>query len=170
MSVEYARQYRKVRKEGGPARRRRVWGSMVYRCRGVRQDPGETLKKMEAAGSKEGAAKVLEGEGCGFERRVYLGIGCEGPPALKEAGLFLPVPMYAGVCENCGGGLMHVRWGEDEEFAEKDAPPDAALFIVPGKSTAARFAESGFAGAELIRTEAEKVALRKFHGPRPPER
>lgn len=170
MSVEYARNYRKVRKAVSPARRRRVWGSMVYRCQGSKQESMERFREASASGSAEEAAKALEESGCGFEHRIYLGIGCEGPPELKESKTWIPVPMNAGVCPDCGGGMMHVRWGEDEEFAEKDPPEGAALFIVPGKSTAAGYAERGYAGAELIRTEGEEAAIKRFHGPRPPER
>lgn len=164
MSVEYARNYRKVRKAVSPARRRRVYASMVYRCQGKR------FREASASGSAEEAAKALEESGCGFEHRIYLGIGCEGPPALKEAGTWIPVPMHAGVCQNCGGGMIHVRWNEDEEFGEKDAPEGAALFIVPGKGTANGYSVRGYGGAELIRTEGEKAAIRKFHGPQAPER
>lgn len=163
MSVEYARHYRRVRKAIPPRRRRKVWCSMVYRCAGPKEDVGEKVRQMEDADSKEEAMKVLEESGCGFERRVFLGVGCEGPPELREANLVIPVPMYAGICPRCGSSLQHVRWNEDEAFEEKDPPEDAAYFVVPGKATAARYAEGGYAGAELVRTKEEIEAVGRFH-------
>lgn len=172
MSVEFAREYRKVRKAVGPRRRGLVWGSMVYGCTGDKEASAKMMERVRQAGSKEEQAKIMQaGSGCGFERRVLLGVGCEGPPALKEAGLTIPVPFMAGVCEECGGGLQHIKWNLDNDYGEeRERAVNLAAFLLPGKSTAARYAQEGFGGAELIRTAAEEAAIKKFHGPRVPEK
>lgn len=171
MTIEYARHYRKVRKAVGPQRRDLVWGSMIYACSGSKEDSMKKMERVRQADSKEKQAQIMrEGSGCGFERRVQLGVGCEGPPYLKEADSTIPVPFIAGCCQECGGTLQHVRWDEDENYGEeRERAANLAAFLVPGKSTAARYAARGFAGAELLRTAAEEAALQRFHGDQHPE-
>lgn len=124
MSVEFARQYRKVRKAVGPQRRFLVWGSMVYGC---------------------------QKSDCDFEHRVLLGVGCEGPPKMKEEGETIPVPMICGQCPKCGGPLSHDRWNDDEDFGEeRERAVNLAAFVIPGKGKAKSFVEQGFGGAAYV--------------------
>jgi hypothetical protein len=109
--------------------REAFWGSMIYACGGERPSPTRS--------------------GCGFEHRVWLGVGVEGPPELKAADLMIPCPMFCGTCPDCGGVLFHDRWNEDEEFdLTWELPAGTAAFVVPGKGTLKRHAEQGYWGAE----------------------
>ena len=112
---------------------------------------------------------------CGFEWSVWLSLGVEGPPALRDAGLYLASPMWAGACPawpikpdatpeeraqlrhmaKCDGRMGHVRFREDREFAAKLIPDDAPRFIV-----------GPYDSAHLVIPEDALVAARRFHADR----
>lgn len=106
-----------------------AWGTMIYACKGeTRGNPG-----------------------CGWEHRVWLGIGVEGPPTLREVSATVPSPFFCGRCPRCGLGLAHDRWREDEEFdAPRPFPDDVARFIVPTIEKAQQFIDTSYGGADYI--------------------
>jgi hypothetical protein len=113
----------------GEANRMLAWGTMIYACGGKRPGPG--------------------GNGCGWEHRVWLGVGCEGPKNLKDHGVTVPVPFMCGTCPECGGQLHHDRWNEDEDFKElRLIPEDAARFFLPDEDGIKASIQSNYGGAD----------------------
>lgn len=107
-----------------------VWGSMVYSC---------TAR-------------------CDYEHRILLGVGVEGPPALKEAGYTIPSPFICGRCPRCGGLMQHDRWDEDEEGEPRELTEEEhskPRFVIPGKATLKTNAKQGYYGADFLPGEAE---------------
>ena len=98
-------------------------------------------------------------EKCGFEWAVYLTLGCEGPPELKEKGLALAVPFVAGRCpswpgmKTCDGSMQHVRFADDQTFFPRLIPDDAPRFVLPTTSA------GGEGGAPCGRLEIPMPAL-----------
>lgn len=99
---------------------RLAWGTMTYRC-----------------------------QACGFEWRIWLSLGVEGPPQFRASGLYLAAPFmvrcpaWPGM-KGCDGQMQHVRWIEDETFREPVLIPDAvARFVLPYS------ADRGDTGARL---------------------
>lgn len=111
-----------------------AWGTMIYACQGKRV-PVTTMGALP----------------CGFEHRVWLGLGVEGPPALKGRGLWVPAPFYCGRCPNCTGAVAHVRWHEDEEW-EEPRPFERSVprFLVPSRGKARRYARDNYGGANYV--------------------
>lgn len=91
-------------------------------------------------------------ETCGFEWKVWLTLGVEGPPSLREHDLYVPAPFTLSSCpawpvnpdatederaglrhmHACTGRMSHVRFREDEEFAPRLIPDDAPRFVLDG--------------------------------------
>lgn len=87
--------------------------------------------------------------GCGWERRVLLEVGCEGPRngadqwTTPGGRTVVPVPFVAAGCLNCQGTeppwdmsgpvLQHVRWREDSVLVEErvGVPDDQPHFRYP---------------------------------------
>jgi hypothetical protein len=98
------------------------WGTMVYRC-----------------------------EACGYEARVWLSLGVEGPQVLRDASLYLACPftMRCWACagkpveagdplppapfnkQPLNGTMSHVRFDHDEHFDPLLIPDNAARFVLP---------------------------------------
>lgn len=108
----------------------RAWATFIYACAGKKPSP--------------------ESKGCGWEHRVWLMIGVEGPEPHKREGNTIPAPFFCGVCPDCGGSLHHDRWAEDEFFDHpgRALPPDVAYFSVPTPAEARQSASSGYGGAQ----------------------
>jgi hypothetical protein len=106
----------------------------------------------QAVGSLCGLTMNYRCEDCGFEWEVYLALGLEGPGALKQAGLALPVPFVISCpawrapegeevnpeltnLRPCEGSMTHVRWSDDRLLAPPEIPPDdAPRFVLPDSS------------------------------------
>lgn len=138
------------------------WGTMVYGCSGTHERPpmpegviqegirGGYIKEEDAPRLREGRPGK---EPCGWEHRVWLGLGCEGPPALREDDdeSFIPVPFVCGTCPSCEtGALQHVRWGEDEEFEPTKIPDGRPRFLVPEEGEWEALAARGYGGADYV--------------------
>lgn len=83
------------------------WGTMLYAC-----------------------------EACGFEWEVWLSLGVEGPPALREESLYVAAPFMVRCpawpnMTPCPGKMPHVRWADDREFEARPIPDDAPRFVLP---------------------------------------
>jgi hypothetical protein len=122
------------------------WGTMAYRC-----------------------------EACGFEWDIWLALGVEGPPSLREHGLYVASPFTLSRCPawpfkpdvpdgapfsydhltQCDGRMSHVRFQDDREFSPCLIPDDAPRFVL-----------DHFDGAHLVIPEAALVAARRFHADR----
>lgn len=94
-------------------------------------------------------AKFLYGCGrCKAIEPIYLGVGVEGPPDLREKSLYIPSPYGGPRCRSCGGETSHVFWGSDEHFEPRLPPEGARYFCIPKKGIDMRyFGTVGFAGA-----------------------
>lgn len=121
---------------------RLCWGSMAYRC-----------------------------DICGFEWEVWMALGVEGPPHLRNQGLYVATPFMAGRCPawpiasaeemvSCGGGMRHVRFDGDRQFEPCVAPDDVPRFVLPR----AQWGLSG--GADLEVPTAALVRARRWHADR----
>lgn len=108
---------------------RLAWGTMTYTCNG------------QATSTS-----------CGYRRKVYLGLGVEGPAPLKDEDEYVPAPFVAGTCPGCGGSLIHTSWREDEDWwpSLRLIPDDAARFVVPSPVKSADYASRGYSGAQLL--------------------
>jgi hypothetical protein len=137
---DFGRHYEVVRK-AIRSHRDLVHGTMTYACMG----PRPTREEMAAA-----APAAARRKGCGYEHRVYLGLGVEGPEALREAGLVIPCPFYCGTCPECDSGMAHVRFADDEHFDPRPRPDGVPYFVVPGKKSAADHAAAGYGGADYV--------------------
>jgi hypothetical protein len=112
---------------------RRAWGTMIYAC--------------------AGPLHLRSGDkGCGWEHRVWMLLGVEGPPELRKSGMYIPAPFFCGTCPECGGSLCHDRWDQDEEWEQpgRELPPAVAYFSVPAPPLAGQLARRGYGGAEYI--------------------
>lgn len=158
--ADYLREYRRVIDAVGEYREL-AWGTMIYACHGqsAREPmPERVIKEGILSGhfTQEQAEAARQGREekppCGWEHRVWLCLGIEGPERLKdEAKLYLPCPFYCGTCPQCGGGLAHDRWNEDTEFDPRSLPRDVPYFVVPAIEKAKEFAEQAqYGGAEYI--------------------
>lgn len=104
---------------------RLAWGTMTYAC------------------------ESRSGPSCGFEHRIWMLLGVEGPPALKAADLYVASPFFCGTCPGCGGGLVHTRWSDDEEWPTlRPLDPGVAFFRLPTRSEAAQHVRRNYMGAE----------------------
>jgi hypothetical protein len=89
-------------------------------------------------------------EACSFEWEVYLALGCEGPPELKEVGLAVAVPFVIEcrawvpdedvpaetppelAIKACEGHMQHVDWARDRTLSPPALiPEDAPRFVLP---------------------------------------
>lgn len=75
---------------------------------------------------------------CEFEWEVWLSFGVEGPPALRDAGLYVAAPFGLSSCpawpdmRSCGGRMSHVRWSDDRRFCSPALiPDDVPRFVLP---------------------------------------
>lgn len=125
----------------------------------------------KAVGSLAWSTMTYRCEKCGFEWEVYLGLGVEGPPELKDRGLALPVPFVIGRCpawtpkdgvakpdlsnlEACEGEMTHVEWSRDRKLNPPElVPDDAPRFVLPSASA------GGEGGAPCGRLEIPMPAL-----------
>lgn len=144
--------------------RRIGWATMVYACHGTgerRPLPEAVISEGIAAGhfEEEDRPRLAAGRAarpaCGWEHRVWLTLGVEGPPALKgegeEYGPWIPSPMMCGTCPNCEGGLAHVRWNDDVQYeVPEPVPEDAPRFFVPEVREFERLAARGYGGADYV--------------------
>jgi hypothetical protein len=123
------------------------WGTMVYAC-----------------------------DRCGFEWKVWLALGVEGPPNVKSLGLYVPAPFKAGRCPSwpvkpdatpeeratfrhltrCDGEIGHVRFREDEEFEPALIPDDSPRFVL----------DHWYDCAHLHVPEPALIVARRFHSER----
>lgn len=135
------------------------------------------LAVREAVGRLGWGTMTYACERCKFEWEVWLSLGVEGPPALREHGLYIASPFMLGSCparpirpdadENeraqfrhlgaCEGHMSHVRFDEDREFEPKLIPDDAPRFVLP--HTVWRPDE----GADLEIPEPALIRARRFH-------
>jgi hypothetical protein len=110
---------------------------------------------------------------CGFEWEVWLALGVEGPPPLRDAGLYVPSPFSAGRCPAwplkpgataedratfthlaaCDGRMTHVRWGDDREFDPALTPDDAPRFVIDAWHNC----------AQLVIPEPARIRAGRFH-------
>lgn len=111
----------------GDGFRKLVWSTMVYACVGRNPSP--------------------ETHGCGWEHRVFLGVGIEGPWDRGKDPL-VPCPFYCGRCPKCGSRLAHERFGEDEIFDPILRPPGVSHFVLPSIAVAEKSAAGGYGGAD----------------------
>lgn len=121
------------------------WATMIYACAG---DFHGELAKIRAEGFEGDAVAELQrrgGAGCGFEHRVWLGVGVEGPKDTLDTA-YIPCPFVCGTCPECGSALQHDRWNEDERFDPRPIPYAAARFAVPPASEWRGLAEKGYGG------------------------
>jgi len=73
----------------------KVWGSMLYRC-----------------------------ESCGYEERMYLEVGVEGPLGKKK----MPCP-FCITCPKCESlNMIHVDWDKDESFEARELKNGESYF------------------------------------------
>ena len=108
---------------------------------------------------------------CGYEARIWLSLGVEGPEQLRDAGLYLPCPfivrclawIYEPAADPlqqyrpCEGEMPHVEWQRDERFEPRLIPDDALRFVLP------RGVWRGDHGGELEVPEPALVAARRWH-------
>lgn len=119
-------------------------------------------------------------EACGFEWRVWLGLGVEGPPSLREVGLYVACPFVVGRCPawpvkpgatdedrarfahltRCDGQMSHVRFAQDETFAPRLMPDDAPRFVL----------DTWYDAAQLVIPEPALIRARQFHSERESDR
>lgn len=136
------------------------WGTMVYACSGTTARPPlpeeviqegirqRHIKEADAPALREG---IRAKEACGWEHRVWLGLGCEGPEQLKRDLATVPVPFICGRCPGCEtGSLQHARWNEDEEFEPRPIPPGAPRFLIPAEEEWSKLAIRGYGGADYV--------------------
>jgi hypothetical protein len=119
------------------------WGAMNYRC-----------------------------EVCGFEWEVWLGLGVEGPPGLREAGLYVPCAFTVGCpawplkpdatveeikqlrnMGPCSGSMAHTDWQRDRHFEPMLPPDDAPRFVLDAQLDQGR----------LVLPADALVRARRFH-------
>jgi hypothetical protein len=117
-----------VRDTYGMGYRDLAWSKMTYACIG-----------------KPGSRVACEPT---FEHAVWLGVGVEGPQALRDRKLFIPCPFICGKCPACGGSLSHVRWQEDAVFEPTTIPGSVARFTLPTFKQARRLARNHYGGAD----------------------
>jgi len=130
-----------------------AWGTMIYACSG-------------AATRSRLASSVERPKGCGWEHRVWLCLGVEGPQPLKEAHATVPCPFYCGRCPECKSPLAHDRWNEDETFGGlKDVLADTAYFSLPSVAQARKNVKIGYGGADYVdptgKTNASRAERRR---------
>lgn len=144
-----------------------VWGSFTYGCvddakparpvpPGVDLDAKPDWIKIDEDGNIAATPP-----GCGFRRRVQMGVGVEGPPGWKEADHTIPSPFVAGRCPACGLPLSHCDWRKDEKHEVREREPSEAtmpLFRVPSLEKGVEYAEMNYGGAELVEPEAVDAA------------
>lgn len=78
----------------------KVWGSMIYHC-----------------------------DTCGYEKRMYLEVGVEGPPGKKK----MPCSFYIK-CPMCGAlDMNHIDWHRDEAFKPREIKRGESYFRIDKK-------------------------------------
>jgi hypothetical protein len=83
------------------------WGTMTYRC-----------------------------DACGFKWEVWLSLGVEGPPSLRDNGLYVASPFTLSSCPawpnmtRCSGSMAHVNFRGDREFPPTLIPDDVPRFVL----------------------------------------
>lgn len=161
--------YARVIEVVGEHRDRLVWGNMTYACRGrysrparpVPPDWDEIVKNApEGYWEKRGGVpEIVDGMfpaqlgvvACGYEHKIWLGVGVEGPPSIRALDCCVPSPFYCGKCPQCGGEMVHVRWREDEEFKPRPfTDSDLPRLVVPSPEKAKEYVESGYGGGEFV--------------------
>jgi hypothetical protein len=146
--MDFQRHYTIVRahveRTYGPDYRKLAWATFIYACHGdMRRQTGQR---------NFDPSKIT---GCGYEHRIWLGVGVEGPPDAKAQGLVIPSPMFAGSCPKCGGMMGHVRWNEDETWDEpREIPEDVHRLLVPSSRKSKKLAKSNYGGGQLVAPEA----------------
>jgi hypothetical protein len=120
------------------------WGTMRYRC-----------------------------ESCGFDWRVWLALGVEGPASLKSRCLYMPCPFTISCpawpnMQPCEGHMSHINWAEDERFPEPQLPPDSVpRFVLPDSGgTCARLLIPDLALVEARRALNEEPDHKQGEGER----
>jgi hypothetical protein len=140
---------------------------------------GETARVPHVMLVREAVALLGRGtmtyqcDACGFEWKVWLAFGVEGPAELREHGLYVPAPFKAGRCPSwpvkpgatvedrrtfqhltrCEGQMGHVRWAQDEVFAPRLIPDDAPRFVL----------DHWYDSAHLHIPEPALIVARQFH-------
>lgn len=113
-------------------------------------------------------------EVCGFEWEVWLGMGVEGPQALKNAGLFVPCAFVIGRCPAwpvradateeeraqlrdmgpCDGQMTHVEFSRDRRFdSPQMVPDDRARFVL----------DPWYDQGQLVIPEPALIGARRWH-------
>jgi hypothetical protein len=120
------------------------WGTMAYRC-----------------------------EDCGFEWDIWLSLGVEGPPSLRESGLYAASPFTLSSCpawpvnpaateaeramflhlKPCASRMSHVRFDDDRVFAPSPIPDACPRFVL----------DAWHDTAALVIPEPALIAARRFH-------
>jgi hypothetical protein len=121
------------------------WGTMAYRC-----------------------------DSCGFEWDIWLTLGVEGPPSLRDHDLYVASPFTLSSCPawpvkpgataderatfahlgRCEGRMSHVRFADDRQFGElRLIPDDAPRFVL----------DPWYEAAQLVLSEPALVRARRFH-------
>lgn len=131
--------------------------------------PTDTDRAIQLALVREAVTQLAWGNmayvcnACSVEVRVWLGLGCEGPPGLREHGLYVPVPFgiacqcwvgsdpLAGV--RCDGTMMHQEWNRDQEFMPRLPPDDAPRFVLDPLHDS----------AQIVWPTAALVRARRYH-------
>lgn len=70
-------------------------------------------------------------ERCRVIEWIYMGVGVEGPPELRNEGNYIASPMQGPACQWCGGETSHINWHRDQEFPPKPVPSGQRYFAVP---------------------------------------
>lgn len=146
--------------------------------RGVMDPPVPSVVLVREAVALLGwATMTYQCEACRFEWEIWMALGVEGPPALREAGLYVPAPFTLGSCPawpvkidatpeerarfqhvtRCDGSMSHVRWREDREFAPTLIPDDAPRFVL----------DPWHGCGQLVMPEPALIAARRFHSEPP---
>lgn len=101
------------------------------------------------------AAFQYQCERCGNIEWIYLGVGVEGPPELRDRAGYIPSPLMGPLCLLCKGkgATKHVRWREDKTFPPIDATDGVRYYRFPRKineETIRFFDSSCFCGEMAI--------------------
>lgn len=137
-----------------------AWGTMIYACSGTTERRPLSVAMIQGGIdgghiTQEDAPRYREHvpakPPCGWEHRVWLGLGCEGPKRDEDEPAYIPVPFVCGTCPNCEtGALQHDRWNEDQEFGPRPFPEDAPRFVLPERDEWERLAVKGYGGADYL--------------------
>ena len=97
---------------------------------------------------------------CGAIEWICCGVGIEGPPELRQRGLYIASPFMGPACiatasitalRPCGGETIHVDWNQDKTFMPRPPPIGARYFRIPPTGINRQYYEtSAFAGEMAI--------------------